>query len=101
MLAGIIVVIAVMMLATQLMGLAATGTWPSITLASQLNITADRVISDWAVLDRAMRFVLSDVQLWVILIFAAGLIYWLMDWISEILGRLFSARPATPAVDPG
>jgi len=41
--------------------------------------------------------VVSDVQLWVMLIRAAGLIYWLMDWTSEILARLFRVRPAAAA----
>ena len=97
MFAGVIVVTALMMLATQLASQAATGAWPSITLASQLNIPPDRVLSDWTILDQAMRFVLNDVQLWVILILAAGLIYWLMDWTSEMLARLFSVRPAAAA----
>ena len=97
MFAGVIVVTALMTLATQLSGHGATGAWPSITLASQLNMPPDRVLSDWTILDRAMRFVVSDVQLWVILILAAGLIYWLMDWTSEILARLFRVRPAAAA----
>ena len=97
MFAGVIVVTALMMLATQLAGQGATGAWPSITLASQLNIPPDRVLSDWTILDRAMQFVVSDVQLWVILILAAGLVYWLMDWTSEMLARLFSVRPAAAA----
>jgi hypothetical protein len=99
MFAGIIVVTALMMLATQLMGHAATGAWPSITLASQLNISPDRVLSDWTLLDRAIRFLLSGVDLWVLMILAAALIYWLMDWTSEMLVRLFSAREAAAVLE--
>jgi hypothetical protein len=99
MLAGIILVTALMMLATQLTGHGATGAWPSITLASQLNIPPDRVLSDWTILDQTIRFVLSQVQLWVVMIFAAGLIYWLMDWTSEMLARLFGARGATVSLE--
>jgi hypothetical protein len=99
MLAGIILVTALMMLATQLTGHGATGAWPSITLASQLNIPPDRVLSDWTIIDRTIRFLLSQVQLWVLMIFAAGLIYWLMDWTSEMLARLFGARPATASLE--
>ena len=99
MFAGIILVTALMMLATQLTGHGATGDWPSITLASQLNIPPDRVLSDWTILDRTIRFVLSQVQLWVVMIFAAGLIYWLMDWTSEMLARLFGARGATASLE--
>jgi hypothetical protein len=96
MLAGIIVVLALMMLAEQLKNQAATGTWPSITLASELNIPADRVLSDWMILGRAVQFILADVQLWVVMICAAALIYWLMDFTSEMLTRLFRAKPSAP-----
>jgi hypothetical protein len=96
MLAGIIVVLALMMLAEQLKNQAATCTWPSITLASELNIPADRVLSDWMILGRAVQFILADVQLWVVMICAAALIYWLMDFTSEMLTRLFRAKPSAP-----
>lgn len=96
MLAGIIVVLALMMLAEQLKGQAATGAWPSITLASQLNIPADRVLSDWTILDRAAQFILGDVQLWVVMICAAALIYWLTDFTSEMLTRLLRVKPTSP-----
>ncbi|HEY6255803.1 MAG TPA: hypothetical protein VIY51_08420 [Xanthobacteraceae bacterium] len=100
MVAGIIIVIALMMLATQLMGLASTGAWPSITLASEFGIPADRVFSDWFILDRPIQFILGGVQLWVVMIFAAALIYWLTDWTSEMLGRIFRrARPAATSVN--
>jgi hypothetical protein len=93
MIACIILVIALMMLATQLMGQAATGAWPSITIASEFNIPPDRVLSDWMILGRAIQFILGDVQLWVVMICAAALIYWLMDFTSEMLTHLFRARP--------
>jgi len=96
MIAGIIVVIALMMLAEQLQGLAATGAWPSITLASELDIAADRVLSDWTILGQAVQFILRDVQLWVVMICAAALIYWLMDFTSEMLTRLFRVKPSSP-----
>jgi hypothetical protein len=94
MLAGIIVVLALMMLAEQLKDQAATGNWPSITLASTLNIPAERVLSDWMILGRAVQFILADVQLWVVMICAAALIYWLMDFTSEMLTRLFRVKPS-------
>ena len=50
------------------------------------------------VLDRPIQFVLSGIELWVVMIFAAALIYWLMDWTSEMLARLFSRRAAAPAI---
>ena len=95
--AGILLVIGLMLLVTQLMGLGRTGAWPSITLASELDIPADRVFSDWFVVNKPIQFVLGDVQLWVVLIFAAAVVYWLMDWAGEkrILG---GRRPLPPAL---
>jgi len=93
MLAGIILLIGLMFLATQLMLQGSTGAWPSITVASELGIPADRVFSDWMILERPIWFILADVQLWVLLVLAAGLIYWVMDWTAEKLSRRFSRRP--------
>jgi len=93
--AGIVFLIGVMLLATQLMGQGRTGEWPSITLASELGIPADRVFSDWVILDKPIQFILADVQLWIVLLFTAALIYWVTDWTSEQLGRL-SKRPPPP-----
>jgi hypothetical protein len=92
--AGIVLVIALMLLATQLMVQGSTGEWPSITLASKLGIPADRVFSDWIILDKPIQFILHDVQLWTVLLFAAALIYWIMDWTSEMLGRLPKRAPS-------
>jgi hypothetical protein len=92
--AGILLVTALMLLAEQLMGLGRTGAWPSITLASELDIPADRVFSDWLVLNRPIQFVLGDVQLWVVLIFAAALVYWVMDWAGEV--RILGGRRPLP-----
>jgi hypothetical protein len=96
--AGIILLIALMFLATQLMGQGMSGEWPSITLASEFNIPAGRVFSDWMILDRPIQFILGDVQLWVVLVFLAALIYWVTDWMSEQLRRL--AKPAPRALPP-
>ncbi len=100
--AGIILLIGLMFLATQLMGQASTGEWPSITLASEFGIPADRVFSDWIVLDRPAQFILGDVQLWIVLVFTAALIYWVTDWTSEQLGRLLAknAPPGHPQQEP-
>jgi hypothetical protein len=95
--AGILLVTALMLLADQLMVLGRTGEWRSITLASELDIPPDRVFSDWFVVNKPIQFVLGDVQLWVVLIFAAAVVYWLMDWAGEkrILG---GRRPLPPAL---
>ncbi len=94
MVAGIVLLIGLMFLVTQLMGQGRTGEWPSITLASEFNIPADRVFSDWIILDRPIHFVLDDVQLWIVLVFMAGLIYWAMDWTDEQLSRI-GRRPTS------
>jgi hypothetical protein len=92
--AGIVCLIGVMLLATQLMGQASTGAWPSVTLASELDIPADRVFSGWIIVDRPIQFILGDVQLWIVLVFASALIYWVTDWTSEKLNRLGKRAPA-------
>jgi hypothetical protein len=94
--AGIVLLIGLMFLVTQLMGQGATGEWPSITIASELGLPADRVYSDWAILNRPVQFVLGDVQLWIVLVFAAALIYWVTDWTNEQLGRRLSRRAPAP-----
>jgi hypothetical protein len=86
--AGIVFLIGLMILATQLVGQGSTGEWPSITLASEFNIPADRAFADWAILNRPIQFILGDVQLWIVLVFAAALIYWVTDWTDEQLGRI-------------
>jgi hypothetical protein len=86
--AAIVFLIGLMFLATQLMGQGSTGEWPSITLASEFNITVDHAFADWAILNRPIQFILADVQLWIVLVFAAALIYWVTDWTDEQLGRI-------------
>ena len=94
--AGIVFVMGLMLLATQLMGQANTGEWPSITLASEFNISADRVFSDWVILNRPLQFILGDVQLWIVLVFTAALIYWVTDWTDEQLSRIAKRPPPGP-----
>jgi hypothetical protein len=91
--AGIVLVIAVMLLITQLMVQGSTGAWPSITLASELGIPADRVFSDWIILDKPIHFLLYDTQFWIVLVFVAALIYWVLDWTSEKLGVAAKCAP--------
>ena len=93
MLAGIVCLVGLMFLATQLMLQGSTGAWPSITVASELGIPADRVFSDWIILEKPIHFILADVQLWIILVLAAALIYWVMDWTEEKLSRLAKRPP--------
>ncbi|HEV3371157.1 MAG TPA: hypothetical protein VG145_01330 [Xanthobacteraceae bacterium] len=98
--AAIVLLIGLMFLVTQLMGQGATGAWPSITIASELGIPAERIYSDWAILNRPLQFILGDVQLWIVLVFAAAVIYWLMDWIDEHLSRRLSRRAPVPEPAP-
>jgi hypothetical protein len=107
MVAGIIFLIGLMLLITQLMIQGASGQWPSITLASELGLPADRVYTDWMVVDAGLRFLLGEVPLWLVLVFAAAAIYWLTDFTDEKLARLFGRRPtalpepASPLADGG
>ncbi len=101
MLAGIILLIGLMFLATQLMLQGSTGAWPSITVASELGIPADRVFSDWTILEQPIHFILGDVQLWIILVLAAALIYWVMDWTEEKLSRIIGRPPPGLPQEPG
>jgi hypothetical protein len=94
--AGIVLLIGLMFLVTQLMGQGATGQWPSITIASELGIPPDRIYSDWAILNRPVQFVVGGVQLWIVLVFAAALTYWVTDWTQEHLSRRLSRRPLSP-----
>jgi hypothetical protein len=96
MIAGIVLLIGLMLLATQLMLQGSTGTWPNITLASELGIPADRVFFDWIILDKPLHFLLHDVQLCIVLVFAAALIYWVTDWTAEQLRRLSKRPPPGP-----
>ena len=100
MFAGIIFLIGLMFLATQLMIQGSTGAWPSITVASELGIPADRVFSDWMILERPIWFILADVQLWILLVLAAALIYWVMDWTDEMLSRILGRPPPELAQEP-
>ena len=94
--AGIVFLIGLMFLATQLMGQGTTGEWPSITMASEFNIPADHVFSDWMILNKPIHFILDDVQLWIVLVFTAALIYWAMDWTAEKLSRIGRRAPPLP-----
>jgi hypothetical protein len=98
--AAIVLLIGLMVLVTQLMGQGATGAWPSITIASELGLPADRIYSGWAILNKPVHFVLGDVQLWIVLVFAAALIYWLTDWTQEQLTRRLSKRASAPEPAP-
>jgi hypothetical protein len=100
MFAGIILLIGLMFLATQLMIQGGTGAWPSITLASELGIPADRVFSDWLILEWPTRFVIADVQLWILLVLAAALAFWVMDWTDEMLRRIYGRPPPELPQEP-
>jgi hypothetical protein len=93
MVAGIVLLIGLMLLVTQMMAQGSTGEWPSITIASEFDIPADHVLSDWIILNKPIQFILADVQFWIILVFAAALIYWVTDWTDEKLSRLAKRAP--------
>ena len=95
--AGTVLVTALLVLCSQVMGPAVDGTRPKITLASQFGIPADRAFTDWPLLDQAIHAVVNDIPIWFLLVLVAAVIYWLIDWTDEKLGLLFSRR--TPPAD--
>jgi hypothetical protein len=97
MVAATILLAGLMLLVTQLMILGASGEWPSITLASALGLPADHVYAGAMVVNTAMRFLATEVQLWLVLALGAALVYWLGDFTDEKLARLFGRRrPSEP-----
>ncbi len=92
MVAGTILLIGLMLLVAQLMAQGATGEWPSITLASELGLPAEGVYSGWMAIDTVLRFHVNEVQLWLVLVFTAAVIYWLVDFADEQLARLGGRR---------
>lgn len=93
MVAGTILLAGLMVLVTQLMIQGASGQWPSITLASELGLPADHVYASSMVLDTSLRFFANEVPLWLVLVLGAAVIYWLVDFTDEKLGRIFGRRP--------
>jgi hypothetical protein len=97
MIVGTVLVTAVLVLAMQVMDPTASGTRPTITLASQFGIPAERTFSNWPAIEQAIHAVLYDIPVWFLLVLAAAVLYWLTDWTDEKLGLLFGRpRPAHP-----
>jgi len=97
MIVGTVLVTAVLVLAAQVMDQAASGTRTTITLASQLGLPADRTFTDWPVIEPIIRAVVYDIPIWFLLVLAAAVLYWLIDWTDENLTRLYSRRARPPA----
>jgi len=98
MVAGTVLVTALLVLCAQVMGPSAEGTRPKITLASQFGIPEGRSFTDWQVVEQAIHAVVNDIPIWFLLVLLAAVIYWLIDWTDEKLGVLFSRRKP-PAVE--
>jgi hypothetical protein len=92
MIAGIVLVIGLLFLGVQI-----TDPSSNITLASELNIPPDETFTNWAALNAPLQLILNDVPLAGLLLFAAGAIYWISDWLNEKLGLLGKSAPPTPA----
>jgi hypothetical protein len=96
--ASIILVTALLVFSKQVIEQSETGSRPSITLATQFNIPAERAFTDWSLLDPAIRFILNDAQVWILMILVAAAVYWVFDWADEKLYLLYARTPATPVV---
>jgi hypothetical protein len=93
MIAGIVLVAAILVLVVQVMDPSTSGARPDITIASQFNIPADRVFTGWPVLDQPLHVVTDDIQIWILMILAAAVIYWVADWSNEKLSALYKRTP--------
>jgi hypothetical protein len=91
MIAAIVLVIGLLFLGVQI-----TDPSSNITLASLLNIPPDQALTDWAVFNRPIHFILDDIPLAGVLLFAAGVVYWISDWLNEKLGLDRTSAPAPP-----
>ena len=92
MIAAIVLVIGLLFLGVQI-----TDPSSSISLASELNLPPDKTFTDLAILDRPLRLILYDIPLAGLFLFAAGLIYWISDWLNEKLGLNGRTAPAPAA----
>ena len=88
MIAAIVLVIGLLFLGVQI-----TDPSSSISLASELNLPPDKTFTDLAILDRPLLLILYDIPLAGLFLFAAGLIYWISDWLNEKLGLTGRTAP--------
>jgi hypothetical protein len=96
MIAAIVLVIGLLVLGVQI-----TDPSSNITLASELNIPPDQSLTDWTVLNGPIHFILADIPLAGLLLFAAGVIYWIADWLNEKLGFMDVSPSPAPAEREG
>ncbi|HEY7300535.1 MAG TPA: hypothetical protein VH684_21775 [Xanthobacteraceae bacterium] len=92
MIAAIVLVLGLLFLGMQI-----TDPSSNATLGSELNIPPDQALTDWAILNKPLHFMLDDIPLAGLLLFAAGVIYWISDWLNEKLGPADSSPPPAPA----
>jgi hypothetical protein len=95
MIAAIVLVIGLLFLGVQIADPSS-----NISLASELNIPPDTAFMNWAILDRPIHLVVHDIPLAGLFLFAAGVIYWMSDWLNEKLG-LVREIPAPPPAESG
>jgi hypothetical protein len=95
MIAGIILVTGLLLLASQYFE-SASGGWHGITLATLFNVPADHAFTGWTLADKALQFLAYDTEIWIILLFASALVYWVTDFAAEKFGVLAKSRPRSP-----
>jgi hypothetical protein len=95
MIAGIVLVIGLLFLGMQM-----TDPSSNATLASEMSIAPDQALTDWAIFNRLIHFILDDIPLAGLLLFAAGVIYWISDWLNEKLGLALTSAPAPVEAAP-
>jgi hypothetical protein len=95
MIAGIILVTGLLLLASQYFE-SASGGWHGVTLATLFNIPSERAFTGWMLVDNALQFLAHDTEVWIILLFASALVYWVTDFAAEKFGVLIKSHSRPP-----
>jgi hypothetical protein len=96
MIAGIILVTGLLFLTSQYIEPASAGGGHGITIATLFNIPADRAFTGWTLADKALQFLVYDIDVWIVLLCASALLYWMADFAAEKLGSWAKTQPRPP-----
>src|ERR1700683_3020602 len=100
MIAGIILVTGLLFLVSQYIDPASAGGGHGITIATLFDIPADRAFTGWTLADKALQFLVYDVEVWIVLPCASALLYWTADFTAEKFGGLAKTHPRPPLSQP-
>jgi hypothetical protein len=100
MIAGIILVTALLVLSSQYLEQLSAGSWHGITIATLLDIPADRAFTGWTLVDKVLQFFAYDIEIWIILVCASALVYWVADFTAEKFSILVRNHWRPPLPQP-